>query len=211
MQEKEMVNDALNHINAGLTSYASMIAQTENQELRTTLKQMRDQAEKSQYELYNLAKSLNYYTPSQQASQDEIMKVKSEVSGGSMSSGSMSSSMSSGSMSSNMSSGSSMSSSSMGSGMSSGSMGSSSSSKSMGSSNSSGSMGSSNSSSSMGSSNSSKSMGSSNSSSSMGSSSSGKSMGKSMASSAGSQDLTKDLTQKQKQDLQAPPKKDSFR
>lgn len=81
MQEKEMVNDALNSINSGLTSYASMIAQTENQELRATLKQMRDQAEKSQYDLYTIAKKLNYYTPAQQASEQEIMKVKSEVSG----------------------------------------------------------------------------------------------------------------------------------
>lgn len=82
MQEKEMVNDALNHINSGLTSYASMIVQTENQELRTTLKQMRDQAEKSQFDLYTIAKNLHYYTPAQQASQEEIMKVKSEVSCG---------------------------------------------------------------------------------------------------------------------------------
>ena len=101
IQEKQMVNDALNNINSGLTSYASMIAQTENQELRNTLKQMRDQAEKSQYDLYTIAKNLNYYTPAQQASQDEIMKVKSEVSGGSSSSGSsnMQSSGSSSSMS----------------------------------------------------------------------------------------------------------------
>lgn len=81
MIEKEMVNDALNNINSALTSYASVIAQTENTELRSTLKQMRDQAEKSQYELYTIAKNLNYYTPAQQASEQEIMKVKSEVSG----------------------------------------------------------------------------------------------------------------------------------
>lgn len=103
MQEKEMVNDALNGINSGLTSYASMIAQTENQQLRSTLKQMRDQAEKSQYDLYSIAKNLNYYTPAQQASEQEIMKVKSEVSGCSSSnsgnSGNSQSSSSSGSMS----------------------------------------------------------------------------------------------------------------
>lgn len=81
MQEKEMVNDALNSINSGLTSYASMIAQTENQQLRTTLQQMRDQAEQSQYDLYTIAKNLGYYTPAQQASEEEIMKVKSEVAG----------------------------------------------------------------------------------------------------------------------------------
>ncbi len=81
MIEKEMVNDALNNINSALTSYASAIAQTENTELRSTLIQMRNQAEKSQYDLYTIAKNLNYYTPAQQASQEEIQKVKSEVSG----------------------------------------------------------------------------------------------------------------------------------
>lgn len=81
MIEKEMVNDALNNINSALTSYASAIAQTENTELRSTLIQMRNQAEKSQYDLYNIAKNLNYYHPAQQASQEEISKVKSEVSG----------------------------------------------------------------------------------------------------------------------------------
>lgn len=103
MIEKEMVNDALNNINSALTSYASAIAQTENTELRSTLTQMRNQAEKSQYDLYNIAKNLDYYHPAQQASQQEIMKVKSEVSGcsydsknsDSMSSSSMSSSGSS--------------------------------------------------------------------------------------------------------------------
>lgn len=81
MIEKEMVNDALNNINSALTSYASAISQTENTELRSTLIQMRNQAEKSQYDLYTIAKNLNYYTPAQQASKDEIMKVRSEVSG----------------------------------------------------------------------------------------------------------------------------------
>lgn len=81
MIEKEMVNDALNNINSALTSYASAIAQTQNTELRSTLIQMRNQAEKSQYDLYTIAKNLNYYTPAQQASQEEISKVKSEVSG----------------------------------------------------------------------------------------------------------------------------------
>lgn len=79
MIEKEMVNDALNNMNSALTSYASAIAQTENTELRSTLIQMRNQAEKSQYDLYTIAKNLNYYTPAQQASQEEITKVKSEV------------------------------------------------------------------------------------------------------------------------------------
>ena len=76
MQEKDMVNNALSHINAGLTNFANMIAQSENQELRQTLQQMRDSAEKSQYELFNIAKSHNYYTPAQKASEQEIATVK---------------------------------------------------------------------------------------------------------------------------------------
>ena len=70
-------------MNSALTSYASAIAQTENTELRSTLIQMRNQAEKSQYDLYTIAKNLHYYHPAKQASQDEIMQVKSEVSCGS--------------------------------------------------------------------------------------------------------------------------------
>jgi len=81
MIEKEMVNDALNNINSALTSYASAISQSENTELRNTLIQMRNQAEQSQYDLYTIAKNLNYYAPAQQASKSEISKVKSEVSG----------------------------------------------------------------------------------------------------------------------------------
>lgn len=94
MQEKAMVSDALNSINADLKSLADMISQTENQELRSALQQMRNESEKSQFELYNLAKSLNYYVPSQKASQDAISQVKSEftqssgMSGGSGMSGS---------------------------------------------------------------------------------------------------------------------------
>ena len=79
MTEKTMVNDALNNINSALTSYASAISQTENTNLRSTLIKMRDQAENSQYDLYQIAKKLNYYVAAQQASQEEIMKVKSLV------------------------------------------------------------------------------------------------------------------------------------
>ena len=39
LQEKTMVADALAGINGELTRYGEMIAQTENKELKTTLKQ----------------------------------------------------------------------------------------------------------------------------------------------------------------------------
>ena len=103
MQEKAMVSDALNSINSDLKALADMISQTENQELRSTLQQMRNETEKSQFELYNIAKNLNYYVPSQKASQDQINQVKSAfsqssgMSGGSSGMSSGSSGMSSGS------------------------------------------------------------------------------------------------------------------
>jgi len=81
MQEKAMVNDALNSINAGLKAYADMISQTENPQLRNTLIQMRNETEQSQYELYQIAKNKNYYQPSAQASPTEVQNIKSVFSG----------------------------------------------------------------------------------------------------------------------------------
>ncbi len=81
MQEKSMVADTLNTINSNLKIFTDMISQSENQELRSTLQQMRNEAEQSQYELYCLAKSKNYYQPSAQASQNEINSLKSIFSG----------------------------------------------------------------------------------------------------------------------------------
>jgi spore coat protein CotF len=88
MQEKAMVSDALNTLNSGLKTYTDMISQTENQELRSTLQQMRNEAEKSQYELYTIAKNKKYYQPAGQASQNEIDTLKSTFSGSSGWSGS---------------------------------------------------------------------------------------------------------------------------
>lgn len=80
MEEKVMVSDALNSINGCLTRYGEMISQTENQQLRQTLQQMRNATETSQYELFTLAKNKDYYHPAAPAPQDQIMEVKSMVS-----------------------------------------------------------------------------------------------------------------------------------
>lgn len=81
MEEKVMVADALNGINGCLTRYEEMITQTENQQLRQTLQQIRNSTETSQYELFALAKSKAYYQPAQKASEEEIQNVKSTFSG----------------------------------------------------------------------------------------------------------------------------------
>jgi spore coat protein CotF len=80
MQEKVMVNDVLSMINSSLTGYASVIAQTSNPQLRQAIQQIRNNDETFQYELYKLAEQKGYYKPAQQADQNAIMQVKSQLS-----------------------------------------------------------------------------------------------------------------------------------
>ena len=77
MQEKTMVADTLAGINGELTRYAGMIAQSENKELKQTLKQIRNACEQSQEELYKLAREKSYYVPAAKATQEEVDHVKS--------------------------------------------------------------------------------------------------------------------------------------
>ena len=53
MDEKTMVSDALVGINGELKAYAEYITQTENPQLKQTLKQMRNKTETAQEQLYN--------------------------------------------------------------------------------------------------------------------------------------------------------------
>ena len=76
MQEKTMVADTLSGINGELLRYAEMIPQTENKELKQTLKQFRTACEQSQEELYQIARDKSYYVPAQQATQAEVAHVK---------------------------------------------------------------------------------------------------------------------------------------
>ena len=79
MNEKYMINDYLSMINGSLSGYASIIAQTNNQQLRETFQQMRNKDEIRQYNLYTVAKDKGYYKPAQQANETEINTVKSEL------------------------------------------------------------------------------------------------------------------------------------
>ena len=76
MQEKTMVADTLAGINGELTRYAGMIAQSENKELKQTLKQIRNACEQSQEELYQLARAKSYYVPASKATDEEVAHVK---------------------------------------------------------------------------------------------------------------------------------------
>ena len=84
LDEKTMVSDALAGANGELVRYGEMISQTENQELKLCLKQIRNQCEMSQEKLYQVAREKSYYVPAQKASQQEINHVKSVLTGLSM-------------------------------------------------------------------------------------------------------------------------------
>ncbi len=77
MQEKVIVNDTLASINGELVRFSEMIPQTENKELKQTLKQFRNACEMSQEELYQMAREKSYYVPAAKATEDEIKHVKS--------------------------------------------------------------------------------------------------------------------------------------
>lgn len=77
MDEKAMVNDALVGVNGELKMFGEMIAQTENKELKQCLKQIRNQCERSQEKLYQVAREKSYYVPAEKATQEEVEHVKS--------------------------------------------------------------------------------------------------------------------------------------
>lgn len=84
MQEKIMVSDTLAGINGELTRYAGMIAQSENKELKQTLKQFRNACEQSQEELYQIAREKAYYVPAQKATEEEVAHVRELFSQGTL-------------------------------------------------------------------------------------------------------------------------------
>ena len=77
LDEKTMVADTLAGINGELVRFGEMIPQTENKELKTTLKQFRNTCEQSQEELFQIAREKSYYVPAAKAKQDVVDHVKS--------------------------------------------------------------------------------------------------------------------------------------
>ena len=77
LDEKTMVADTLAGINGELVRYGEMIPQTENMQLKQVLKQFRNQCETSQEEIYQLARSKQYYVPAAKATAEENPHVRS--------------------------------------------------------------------------------------------------------------------------------------
>jgi len=77
MDEKTMVSDALVGINGELKMYAEFISQSENPQLKQTLKQMRNKTETAQEQLYQIAREKAYYVPASKATNEEVQHVRS--------------------------------------------------------------------------------------------------------------------------------------
>lgn len=79
MDEKTMVNDILEGTKSELTTYQGAITEAENTGLRQTFQQIRNDCESFQYELFKIAQTKGYYTPAEQATEQEINTVKTEL------------------------------------------------------------------------------------------------------------------------------------
>lgn len=78
-QDKVMVNDALSSVKSSLTFYANTIAECANPNLRSTIQQIRNDCENSQYELFKLAQSKGFYNPAIMADDSEIQQTKTQI------------------------------------------------------------------------------------------------------------------------------------
>lgn len=76
MEEKVMVSDALTGIKAETKMLGEMILETGCRELKQTLKQFRNQSEMAQEEIFQIARTKEYYVPAAQATEEEIRHVK---------------------------------------------------------------------------------------------------------------------------------------
>ncbi|MCK9443660.1 MAG: spore coat protein [Tissierellaceae bacterium] len=80
MQERDIVNDLLVGTKASINSYTTAIQECSNQQLRTTLQTLRDEAEQMQYQLFQIAEQKGYYTPAPAASTNDINSIKTTLS-----------------------------------------------------------------------------------------------------------------------------------
>jgi len=80
MQDKVMVNDALSMVKSSLTTYANVISECSNPNLRSAIQQIRNNCETSQYELYKLAQSKGFYQPAMMADNQDVQQIKSQLS-----------------------------------------------------------------------------------------------------------------------------------
>ena len=79
MDEKTMVNDILGGVKSELTTYQTVISETEDMQLRQTMQQIRNNDESFQYELFKVAQTKGYYQPAAKATPTEINSIKMQL------------------------------------------------------------------------------------------------------------------------------------
>lgn len=79
MQERDIVNDLLGGTKASINCYTTAIMECSNQQLRSTLQTLRNEAEQMQYQLYQMAEKKGYYMPAPPADQNDINKIKTTL------------------------------------------------------------------------------------------------------------------------------------
>lgn len=82
MQEKDIVNDILAGSKASINCYTTAIQECANQQLRSTLQTLRNEAEQMQYQLYQMAEQKGYYVPAPEAKTNDINQIKTTLASG---------------------------------------------------------------------------------------------------------------------------------
>ncbi|WP_066502167.1 spore coat protein [Abyssisolibacter fermentans] len=85
LQERDMVNDILSMTKASSSTYTTAIHCCSNQQLRTILQQLRNEAENFQYQLYEIANQKGYYQPAKTVEAQERQQIKQSLSQNTMS------------------------------------------------------------------------------------------------------------------------------
>ncbi|OLS03062.1 spore coat protein [Tissierella creatinophila] len=79
MKERDIVNDILAGTKASIGSYTTAITECSNQQLRSTLQTLRNEAEQMQYQLYQMAEQKGYYKAAPPAPQGDIQTTKTDL------------------------------------------------------------------------------------------------------------------------------------
>lgn len=79
MQERDIVNDLIVGTKASINAYTTAIQECSNQQLRSTLQNLRNEAEQFQYQLYQMAEQKGYYTPAPQANKNDVSQIKTSL------------------------------------------------------------------------------------------------------------------------------------
>lgn len=80
MKERDIVNDILTGSKASITSYTRAITECSNEQLRSTLQTLRNEAETAQYQLFQIASQKGYYMPAPPANQNDVNQIKTGLS-----------------------------------------------------------------------------------------------------------------------------------